>query len=70
MSKLSHRHGAQFRHLGRRAIDKLLLEIGAERHCLTAIADKLACYAELDPGLSTAASGNRLPEPTLVVVST
>ena len=64
------RHVERLHRLGPRAIDELLLEIGAERHCLTAIEDKLACYAELDSDLALAVGGDRFPEPMLVVVST
>ncbi len=56
--------------LGPRAVDELLLEIGAERYCLTVIEDKLACYAELDSSLASAVGGDRFPELMLMMVST
>ena len=64
------RHVERLHRLGPRAVDELLLDIGAERHCMTAIEDKLARYAELDPGLVTAVGGDRFPKPMLMVVST
>ena len=41
--------------LGPGAVDELLIDIGAERSCLMAIKDKLASYANFDPGLTSAA---------------
>ncbi len=62
------RHVRQLYRLGPRAIDALLVEIGAERGIATIIERKVERYAGLDPEALEAAGGDRFPPLPIHVV--
>ncbi len=53
------RHVQKLYHLGPRAIDALLIEIGAERGITTIIERKIEVFAQLEPEAIEAAGGDR-----------
>ena len=55
------RHVRQLYRLGPRAIDALLIEIGAERSIMTLIERKIEKYAALDIDALENAGGDRFP---------
>ncbi len=55
------RHVRQLYRLGPRALDALLVEIGAERSITTLIEQRLERYAAMDPGALEALGGDRFP---------
>ena len=55
------RHIQKLHGLGPRALDELLIEIGAERGITTIIDQKLKRYAELDPEALEMAGGDEFP---------
>ena len=55
------RHVRQLYRLGPRAIDALLIEIGAERSIMTLIERKIERYAGIAPEALEAASGDQFP---------
>ncbi len=61
------RHVEWLHELGPRALDELLIEIGAESSCLTAIEMKLARYASLNRRVVEALDGCELRMPLAVV---
>ncbi len=62
-------HVERLHRLGPRALDELLLEIGAEMSCLTAIETRLERYAGLDRGVVAAVGGDRFPPSPLHAMS-
>ncbi len=63
-----HRHVQQIYRLGPRAIDALLIEIGAERSIMTLIERKIERYAGLDVDALELTGGDRFPIPPIHVV--
>ena len=62
------RHVRQLYRLGPRAIDALLIEIGAERSIMTLIERKVERYASLDIDALGLVGGDRFPDPPIHVV--
>ncbi len=63
------RHVQKLHRLGPRAIDALLIEIGAERSITTLIERKIERYAALDITALELAGGDRFPDPPISEVS-
>ncbi len=64
------RHVRQLYHLGPRALDALLVEIGSERSIMTLIERKIERYAGLEPEALEVAGGNEFSPPPIHVVRT
>ena len=69
IADLAFRRGVERIHgLGVRATAELLAELGAERGIQHVIDEKVARYADLDPGVVRALGGDHFASPPLVVV--